>query len=401
MLYVYIGGGLSHSSVQSKIISKIKFFNDNGLETDGVFFSFNVNQIERINDRIKIIPVARTNKKYFQGIADQKSSITKAVEYIKEVQSKFDVIYIRYPGASYWLYKGLKAFGQKVVFEHNTKELAEVIMRAKDNPFGFSPSKIFSWLQENRYKTWTESYWGPKSIKLVRLGLANTNEIVSYQKKRVGGHYNCQLITNGVDMDKIPMRSGLNYDGKNLVLMLMRGAQGLVPYDGTDRLLKGMAKYNGPVNIKMYFVGSSFPEEMKLVEKLGLKNQVFFTGKLIDDDLTEMLKKCHLSIGTLAIHRKNQKEGSVLRVNESLARGIPVVVAYEDMELNSDENFKPFYHKLAPDDSVIDMQELCDFADKTYAIKDNHVAIRELAKKNIDYNIKIAQSINYIQETFS
>ena len=401
MLYVYIGGGLEHSSVQAKIISKIKYFNDNGLQTRGVFFTFDVQQEKSINDQIKLIPVPRSNKKYFQGIANQRNSIRTAVEYIKSQQQDYEVIYIRYPGASYWLYKGLKEFGNKVVFEHNTKELDEVIMRAKDNPFGISPSKVLSWMQENRYKTWTESYWGPKSLRLVRLGLANTNEIVSYQQNRAGGKYPCKLITNGVDLNKIPLREPLAYDGKNLTLVLMRGAKGLVPYDGTDRLLKGLAAYDGDVNVKLYFVGSSFPDENKMVDKLNLKNKVFFTGKLIGDELTEILNKCHLSIGTLAIHRKNQKEGSVLRVNESLARGIPVVVAYEDMELNSDIGFKPFYYKLPADDSVVDIQDLCDFASQTYSINNNHIAIRELAKKNIDYNLKIAQSIQCIEESFS
>jgi len=184
-------------------------------------------------------------------------------------------------------------------------------------------------------------------------------------------------------------------------MVLMRGAKGLVPYDGTDRLLKGLANYNGGINVKLYLVGSSFPDEKKMVDELNLKNKVFFTGKLVGDELTNMLNTCHLSIGTLAIHRKNQKEGSVLRVNESLARGIPVIVAYEDMELNSDEGFKPFYYKLPADDSVIDIQDLCDFADRTYSLKDNHLEIRALAKKNIDYNLKIAQSIKHIEECFS
>ncbi|MFT4662129.1 MAG: hypothetical protein ACI828_002599 [Flavobacteriales bacterium] len=401
MLYVYIGGGKTHSSVQAKIISKIRFFNDHGLETKGAFFSRSVENDFVVNEQITLYPVRKSKKKYFQGIYNQKSAITTAVDHVRSFEKDYNVIYVRYPGASYWLYKGLKDLGDKIVFEHNTKELDEIIMRSEDNPFGWSPSKLLSWLQENRYKTWSESKWAPKILKRVKLGLANTNEIVKYQIDRADGKYHCELITNGVDLNKIPLRDPIDFDGENLTLFLMRGAKGYVPYDGTDRLLNGIAQYKGKVKIKLYFIGSSFEEEYKMVDALNLKSQVFFTGKLIGDELTELLKTCHISIGTLAIHRKNQSEGSVLRVNESLARGIPVIVAYEDMELNSDPAFVPFYLKLPANDSVIDAQEICDFAQRVYSIKDNHISIRELARKNIDYSIKIKQSIDYIKASFN
>lgn len=401
MLYVYIGGGKGHSSVQAKIVSKIDYFNRNGMATKGAFFSLSEKEHSELNQHISIIPIPRTDKRFFKAIFDQRSSLQTAVDYIKKVETDYDVIYIRYPGASKWLYAGMKSFGHKVVFEHNTKELDEVIMRAQDNQFGLRPSKLLSWLQDNRYRIWSEKKYAPKCIALAQLGLANTNEIVSYQKNRVGGKYNCVLLTNGVDLEKIPKRKPVSFDGKNLKMFLMRGAQGLVPYDGTDRLLKGMANYKGDTNLKLYFIGNSFLDEEAMVKDLKLEDQVEFTGKMIGDDLTNLINECHLSYGTLALHRKNQSEGSVLRVNESLARGIPVVVAYEDMELNADDGFKPFYLKLEANDEVIDMQEIVDFAKRVYGITDNHDQIRDLAKKNIDYNIKINQSIDYIKGVFA
>ena len=65
MLYVYIGGGKTHSSVQAKIISKIRFFNDNGMETKGAFFSLAVDADYKINDQIVLHPVQKNKKKYF------------------------------------------------------------------------------------------------------------------------------------------------------------------------------------------------------------------------------------------------------------------------------------------------------------------------------------------------
>ncbi len=401
MLYVYVGGGMKHTSVQSKIVTKIRFFNENGMDTHGVFFSLQVDKEHDVNDRIKLIPVKKPTGKYFQGIAKQKNSILTAMNYIERHINEYDVIYMRYPTSSYWLYKGIKKIGHKVVFEHNTKDLDEAIMRAKSNPFGWSPTSILTWLQDNKYIIWVEKFWAPKVLKYTKFGLANTHEIVQYKKDMAIGDYKCELITNGVDLTKIAMRPPVQYDGKNLSLFLMRGAQGVVPYDGTDRLLKGMSNYTGDVNVTLYFIGAQFPEEERMVRELGLQDNVNFTGKLIGDDLTNAIESFHLSIGTMAIHRKSQREGSVLRVNESLCRGIPVVVAYEDMELNSDEGFKPYYLKLAPDDSVINIEDICQFASSVYSIPNNNEKIRALAEKHIDYNIKISKSIEYIKEVFS
>ena len=47
-------------------------------------------------------------------------------------------------------------------------------------------------------------------------------------------------------------------------------------------------------------------------------------------DYTDILRKCHIAIGTLALHRKKMDEASPLKTREYLACGFPIIIAYED-----------------------------------------------------------------------
>jgi glycosyltransferase involved in cell wall biosynthesis len=61
---------------------------------------------------------------------------------------------------------------------------------------------------------------------------------------------------------------------------------------------------------------------------------VHFLGFLHGKALYDALSKTDVTCGTLALHRKKMNEASPLKVRESLACGIPVIIAYKDTDLN-------------------------------------------------------------------
>jgi glycosyltransferase involved in cell wall biosynthesis len=63
-------------------------------------------------------------------------------------------------------------------------------------------------------------------------------------------------------------------------------------------------------------------------------------GVLARADYEPIIASADLAIGTLALHRKNMEEACPLKVREYLAYGIPVVIAYDDTDL---EGSTPWY----------------------------------------------------------
>jgi glycosyltransferase involved in cell wall biosynthesis len=400
MLYLYIGGGLAHSSVQSKLEAKISRFNSSGIETKGLFLSYAVDKRTRVDEYIDLLPLKRVANKYFTAVHQRKAN-AQAVSYIiEQVQADYDVIYFRYPGASAHLIPILKKYGHKMLFEHNSKELEELKLHGKSIPFGLRPSTFIPWLQDKKWRIAHEARYARPMLNAMHMGLAVTNDMADYEIERSGGSYNCIGNSNGVDVQKVPLRKAPKYDGKELRMIFMRGANTNAPYHGVDRLLHGLKNYTGPLKLTLYLVGAKFDQEKEWLAKNGLSDEVEFTGKLTGDDLSALFDTCHVSFGSLGLHRIKMWEGSVLKVNESLARGIPVVVAHKDMELFYNKEFEP-YHLLCPaDESAIDLSQVGALAERVYADPAHPEKIRSLALRIVDYSVKIKRAAEIIKKEF-
>ena len=58
------------------------------------------------------------------------------------------------------------------------------------------------------------------------------------------------------------------------------------------------------------------------------------------EDYVKILEKCHICIGTLALHINNMIEACPLKVREYLAHGFPVIIGYKDTAfLNNTSDF--------------------------------------------------------------
>jgi glycosyltransferase involved in cell wall biosynthesis len=60
-------------------------------------------------------------------------------------------------------------------------------------------------------------------------------------------------------------------------------------------------------------------------------------GRLAREDYEPILARCDAAFGTLALHRNLMTEATPLKVREYLAYGLPVVVAYDDIDLRGDD----------------------------------------------------------------
>lgn len=167
-------------------------------------------------------------------------------------------------------------------------------------------------------------------------------------------------LDNGVDLDEIPVHES-KADQRALKII---GVANLSKWHGWDRVLRGIYNYktSGPGKIKIYFkiIGSGHARQelMTLRDQLGLQENVQFIEPKTGKELDEEFKTADIAMGSLGMHRIGLSSGSVLKLREYTARGIPSVIGYNDSILSENESF---VFKVPADESAIQMEDLISF----------------------------------------
>lgn len=163
-----------------------------------------------------------------------------------------------------------------------------------------------------------------------------------------------------------------------------------------DRLIKGLAEYKGETPVYIEMVGNdgdgSLKEWQELSIDLGVDEFVNFRGGMYGEELTKMMNECQVAAATLGLHRNENTVGSVLKVREYCARGIPFVYGYDDTCLDGDEVFAL---KVANDDSSVNIDELVKWVSNIS--NDGKVAdkMRDFAKEKLSWEAQLSQAFNY------
>jgi len=88
------------------------------------------------------------------------------------------------------------------------------------------------------------------------------------------------------------------------------------------------------------------------------------------------------------------KQACPLKVREYTARGVPFVIAYDDIDL---EDNLPFYLRLPSDNSPIDMEKIVRWADNVLKDKDIPFYMREYALNKMDWRVKMKQLKDFLE----
>ena len=134
-----------------------------------------------------------------------------------------------------------------------------------------------------------------------------------------------RVISNGIDLSQAEMLTPTNNKQPVVTMVCSPGMK----WHGVDKLMKFAEKYPEiVVNLVGYSekdLGAPAPSNVKLhgfLDKQGVRN---------------VLAQTDVAFGTLALHRNQMQEASVLKVREALAYGIPVVIAFHDSDLHDVE----------------------------------------------------------------
>jgi len=158
------------------------------------------------------------------------------------------------------------------------------------------------------------------------------------------------VISNGIDLNASqPMPAPKN---KTPVLTMI-GSPGM-DWHGMDKLIPFAKKYP---ELQIHIIGYSpadFAEQ--------LPENMIAHGYLKQAQVKVILETTDVEFGTLALHRKKMEELPPLKIREALAFGIPVIIAYKDMDL-MDVNLDTILRLPNSENNVLEHAEkIRDFA---------------------------------------
>ena len=196
-------------------------------------------------------------------------------------------------------------------------------------------------------------------------------------------------ISNGVDMDSIPLHHPSSTSGEIHIL----GVAEVHYWHGFDRMIAGLGEYYNeveqPRDIYFHIVGGVASGDMhgsmhapgfaELMEKYGISNHVIFHGQLHGKALDDVFDRCVFAVGSLGRHRSGITDIKTLKNREYATRGIPFIYSERD----SDFDDKPYVMKAPADESPVDVEAVLRFIDThSFTPQDIRNTVSGLSWKN-------------------
>jgi hypothetical protein len=399
ILYIFIGNDLlNHASgVRKKVISKIDNLNNEDVSCIGISFSNEINEANKLGNHFTILPYQKKSRKFFNSTY-QNLLIYQALDlFLDKHILTFTHIIFRYPLASYPLLGLVKKYKNKIIFEHNTKEIEEIAMQSKlfrkSLPFAFKPGYFIYLLERGYFQTWQEKYFGRKIFKYAHSGIAVTNEIADYETNRCK-YYKLSVITNGIDVEPCQLRTLHPFNGEELNMFMLIGAG--ATWHGIERLIHSLENYKGEKRITIDVIGSISSTDLKMINESNVKNHIKLIPSITSFDLNTILNHYHVGIGTLAVYKKSLIEATPLKTREYFARGFPILIGYKDTDIVDHTEFQTYCYEVTNDDTLIDMENVFEFVKHIYVDNHHPQKIRELAFKYLDAKVKMGELLTLL-----
>lgn len=230
-------------------------------------------------------------------------------------------------------------------------------------------TEIPTYPYDSEFKGYPLKYKIPLYIdKMFRNALAAKMEaIVTFSNEKSIFGQRTIRISNGIDLDSIPLHNPQNQEDIHLVAVAE-----IHYWHGFDRLVAGLGEYyhNYPNGRKVYFhvvgweddrgtTSNGYLTIKETAMKYGIEQYVINHGKLFGEQLDEVFNQCVFAIGSLGRHRSGISNIKTLKNREYAARGIPFIYS----EMDSDFDNQPYVLKSPANDTPIDVSEIIRYID--------------------------------------
>ena len=306
--------------VNKKVLQQVSFFEKSGFEIKALLINPNyketktegVIQFIKMDKIPKISPIFK--RRYFRNFQDyvfqnafNNLLFDELEKYVKK--ETFEAIYYRYTFANFPLVKFAKRYKNKLILEHNTKEIDELKLGIlKDSGL--------------RYNLLIEKHFVKSLFRNSLFGVAVTNEIKNYENERAGFTYCNFIYKNPIKIENFTPRQ-INQN-KKYTLSILIGSYD--EWHGLDLLCDAIIK-NKKVNFyKLIYIGNKTEE----VERICKGIDVEFVGKQDQHGVKKYLTESDITVGSLAPQRVNIYELSSLKSREYMAMGIPFIIGCPD-----------------------------------------------------------------------
>ncbi len=263
-------------------------------------------------------------------------------------------------------------YGRCIITEHHTDEVAEILVRPG---------------LKRRLLALAVGMGSRLLLRRVAGHIAVTDEIRRVEMRK-SGLRRAVTITNGVDTAAVERTGFRPFDGSRLTLLAVSSE--FQPWYAVDRLLAGLAEYQGPVKVVVILVGKASRDVTEAAARMpaGSVHEVALEGTLTGQQMDDRFRAATVSVGSLGLHRNRMREACPLKVREYVARGIPFIYAYDDPDIPADASFAL---KLPADETPVDIERVVEFARRVSAVPGLSAQMREYAAEHLDWGNKVRQ----------
>ncbi len=350
--------------VLRKINFQKKALEKNNVQVELVIYSLNKIELE---EGINIYLYKNDEKlnRIQKNISEYR--LTKKVEKYLEnnINRETDVIYMRDTYFTFNLYSNLSKLGK--VFVEVQSDI-------------FDELKII-----NKKRYFLEKIFKRRYLRNITGFICITKEI--YNVEKVYNNKPCYILGNGYDEAEMEFIPKKNKNDKINLLFIVATEK---PWHGTERLLNSYLNAKNSEKFVLHIVGlNSIEHKFKNI------NNLISYGIIKDrSEMDNIFSFCDIGVGTLALYNKGLTEAAPLKVRHYLSKGLPVIIAYEDVDLN--ENMK-YVIRVPNNEQLIDFYEL---EEKYYSIKEyreSGLIVNEI-RNSLSWNKKMKDVIEFISK---
>lgn len=388
MKLLFIHPDVSKSlGVLSKIVSKLNAILEQPetIQIEAIFFGNKIDTkaYSGLNCRVSFVRIDTGSSQFM--LLNQK--IFWSIKYENELRRKFDTLtrVIGKIDADFLIMRDFAMSKSGVAFLKRCQSKFKVVLESNTNissELNMKANKHGAWYNMEARK---ELQYRRKSLKFVNGIIAVTVELenlylaLGFDKQKI------RVITNGVKVKKITDQRYKWNPNEALRCVFLAGTSS--EWNGIDRLENSLKSYRGKTKLIVDVYGISS-------ERLDGPNfELNFVDRVNPQDISTRLSNYHIGISTLALYKKNMEEACTLKVREYLASGLPVLLAYNDTDLDEESSF---VFRVNNNDSRIDFENVVEW----YYNLANTVAISQLtnefAFRKLTYQQKSWEICNFL-----
>lgn len=224
-----------------------------------------------------------------------------------------------------------------------------------------------------------------KYLKHVKGIIPITKEIQLLESKFNRKPY--YILGNGIDAAEIEFIP--KYTDNGYINLLFIGTPDC-EWHGVERLIESYKYAPNKKRFKLHIIGYEKASNFQ-------DSNIIFYGFIKDPaKIRSIFSISDIGIGTLALYKKRMKEAAPLKTRHYLAKGLPIIIGYEDVDLSSN---LPFVMRVSNDNMLINFLDLESFYldTKSYRLNGD---ITEFMLNNLTWDKKIEDLIEFM-ETFN